>query len=130
MAALTKDNVLYVWGGYYDWFGKFDASRPYKYLENIRSFEQDDTSFGAITCDDKLYMWGNNIEGQIGNGDRVGTGEPQLVLENVADIMIFLDITAAIKKDGYLYMWGNNYNNLINIVDEDVYVPTLIDIHR
>ena len=74
-----------------------------------------------LTEDDKLYVLGDNANGQLGNGEakpvKAGrytsdttpySAEPVLVMENVCYIDCGLYNLAAITKRGDLYMWGDN----------------------
>lgn len=69
--------------------------------------------------DGSLWIWGDNGDGQIGNG-RTGndalegfpnhplqTG-PVKVMEDVASVSCGLSYTAALKTDGTLWTWGSN----------------------
>ena len=74
-----------------------------------------------LTEDDKLYVLGDNANGQLGNGEAKPvrgerytsettpySAEPVLVMENVRYIDCGLYNLAAITKRGDLYMWGDN----------------------
>ena len=74
-----------------------------------------------LTKDDKLYVLGDNANGQLGNGEAKPvmagrytsdttpySSEPVLVMENVRYIDCGLYNLAAITKGGDLYMWGDN----------------------
>lgn len=74
-----------------------------------------------LTEDDKLYVLGDNANGQLGNGEAKPvmagrytsdttpySAEPVLVMENVCYIDCGLYNLAAITKRGDLYMWGDN----------------------
>ncbi|MCL2015528.1 MAG: hypothetical protein FWG68_04700 [Defluviitaleaceae bacterium] len=50
----------------------------------------------AITETGELQSWGGNSQGQLG------------LLENVAMVAAFADISAAIQQDGTLYIWGDS----------------------
>ena len=83
----------------------------------------------AITEDGRVYMWGKNNYGQVGNGksgeSEIQT-EPVKIMDNVQYVSLGLQTSAVITKDGSLYMWGNNaFNNIIGFKD-NVYVPTRV----
>lgn len=74
-----------------------------------------------LTEDDKLYVLGDNANGQLGNGEAKSvmagrytsdttpySAEPVLVMENVRYIDCGLYNLAAITQKGDLYMWGDN----------------------
>ena len=66
----------------------------------------------AIGSDNKLYAWGYNAYGQLGNGTTTGSNIPVLV--NLAEGVIPIAIAAgyyhtmATGNDGKLYSWGDN----------------------
>lgn len=65
----------------------------------------------VIKPDGSLWMWGSNIEGEIGIGtisDIVST--PVKVMDNVVSVSCGEYYTAAIQSDGSLWMWGSNEN--------------------
>ena len=69
----------------------------------------------AITKDGSLYMWGENYDGQLGNGSTTNRSTPVKMMENVAAVSLGCWHSAAITKDGSLYMWGyNGYGQLGN----------------
>jgi len=66
----------------------------------------------GIKMDGSLWTWGNNTDGQLGNGTTTDKHLPTRVgLENdwVA-IAAGYDHNAALKMDGSLWTWGNNAN--------------------
>ena len=67
----------------------------------------------VIGSDNKLYAWGNNLYGQLGNGTNISSTTPIVInLPNGATpvaIKAGLFHSMAIGSDGKLYAWG--YNN-------------------
>ena len=63
---------------------------------------------GAITEDGSLWMWGWNINGQLGDGTTEEKHAPVKVMENVKMISLGEYHSGAIKEDGSLWMWGSN----------------------
>lgn len=64
----------------------------------------------AATDDNKLYGWGRNNYGQIGNGTKSDVMSPVKIMDN-ADIKHFGvgdDYALLIKQDDTLWGWGNN----------------------
>ena len=62
----------------------------------------------AITRDGKLYTWGANDYGQLGDGTTTQRNTPTYIMDNVASISMGDYHSAAITKDGKLYTWGRN----------------------
>ena len=65
----------------------------------------------AIGSDGKLYAWGENIFGSLGNGTTTSSSTPVVVSlpSGVTAKAIAGGVTAyAIGSDGNLYAWGNN----------------------
>ncbi|MGN0594766.1 MAG: RCC1 domain-containing protein [Hominimerdicola sp.] len=79
----------------------------------------------AITEDGKLYTWGTNLAGMLGNGEfkesstvsEYGIGvelyEPYHVMDNIRSVSVGQSNIAAITTDGKLYMSGTNQDGLI-----------------
>jgi alpha-tubulin suppressor-like RCC1 family protein len=68
----------------------------------------------ALTKEGRLFVWGNSDDGELGLGDLVNHGIPQLSpLENIAKIFSGGAHNFAITKVGKLYTWGwNRYGKL------------------
>jgi hypothetical protein len=62
----------------------------------------------ALKNDGKLYCWGINSYGQVGNGTTTTQTTPQEVLRDVGEVALGSEHTCAIKSDGKLYCWGLN----------------------
>ena len=66
----------------------------------------------VVTQDGRLYMWGENNSGNVGNGTLTDCKTPTLVkgLEDteIREVQIEDFNSAAITKGGSLYMWGSN----------------------
>lgn len=62
----------------------------------------------AITSDGKLYTWGNNKDGSLGNGTTDNSYSPCQILENVKSVSFSNEFGAAITASNQLYLWGRN----------------------
>ena len=64
----------------------------------------------VIKSDGKLYTWGLNSSGQLGDRTATNRTEPVAVygLENVVSVSLGANHSAALTSDGSLYTWGNN----------------------
>jgi alpha-tubulin suppressor-like RCC1 family protein len=64
----------------------------------------------AIKTDGTLWMWGNNSEGQLGQGNQTYRSSPVQVgaLTNWSKVATGSTATIAIKTDGTIWSWGRN----------------------
>jgi len=73
----------------------------------------------AIGSDNKLYAWGYNGYGQLGNGNTVDSADPTVVDMpagvHATSIAAGADASYAVGSDGNLYAWG--YNGLGELGD-------------
>ena len=73
----------------------------------------------AIGSNGKLYSWGNNADGELGNGTEVNSSTPVVVSMpagvSATAIADGADHSLAIGSDGNLYAWG--YNGLDELGD-------------
>ena len=87
---------------------------------------------GCLTETGKVYMWGLNSRGQLGDDSTANKSVPTLIYQNIGDkIIVGLhlggDHTGAITKEGKLYTWGrNDYYQLADGTTTNRSVPTLI----
>ena len=116
-AAITTDGILYLWGS--GWYGELGhnisgSTVPKKLMENVSSVSLSGGNYmgysAAITTDGDLYMWGDNLHGQLGRGySGVFRYDPVKIMENVVSVSLGGSHSAAITADGSLYMWGDNF---------------------
>lgn len=67
-----------------------------------------------VDANGTLWMWGENDNGQLGTGTRVGSSVPVRIMEDVSCVATAQGATAVIKKDGTLWMWGECNNFLMD----------------
>ncbi len=70
-----------------------------------------------LTSDGKLFMWGANVSGQLGNGNTNDIDTPTNITDkfrktNLIGAQIFLkgNFSSLLTSDGELFMWGWNDN--------------------
>ena len=118
--AVTADGKVFSWGnneyGQLGNTGNHDSSphstpTQVSTLTNIINVECGYGSSYALAADGKLYTWGYNNKGQLGNGNNTDIYSPihvsiePLGWSKVTGGDIF---TAALKSDGTLWAWGDN----------------------
>ena len=128
VCAILNDGVTKCWGENYDGYGvggvflgvSGQQNSPttvsaFDYLgQGIRTIESGLRHSCAITNDGQLYCWGNNADGQVGNGNPSGWStvvnvpldlDPNVTAESVA---LGNWHTCAILNDGSVKCWGWN----------------------
>ena len=132
-SAITNDNSLYTWGDSFKYqLGVGDGGPyhtpvkyPLKIMENIAFADyglgksvtwkiNNSTWTGiaahsaAIDTDGALYTWGNNTNGELGDGSLSDRSVPVKVATNIRQVSLGVSHTVAVSKDNALYMWGLN----------------------
>lgn len=126
-AAIKTDGSLWMWG--FDNYGQIGVGgnvigkigsiqyEPIKVMDDVAAVSCGAEHTAAIKTDGSLWMWGNNISGQLGNGGGGNTqteygiayqNVPLKVMDGVIAVSCGSDYTAAIKTDGSLWAWGNS----------------------
>ena len=85
----------------------------------------------ALTSSGKVWTWGNNVEGEIGNGTTspIGVNIPFEVpgLSNIIAVSAGDRFTAALRKDGTVWTWGwNGFGQLGIRTSTDPYSPSQV----
>lgn len=134
-SLITSNGDLYIWDNMFEKVGDetTDEVVTPKCVQSIKSCVVSDSIIGldlmgAITKDDKLYMWGDNNWGEVGNGTTEAVLTPMPILDNIASASSMKNATTgAITKDGKLYMWGrNDWGEVGDGTTEAVLTPKLI----
>lgn len=140
---ITDDGVLMGWGANYndnpmgDYYhhilgdGTYShQNNPVKIADNVDKMKKGYIG-GILKQDHTLWLWGNNIWGQIGNGSDGKNNyalAPIEILSNVKDFALGNHHSIALTEDGSVYVWGKGESigesNLINrpkkIIESDI----------
>lgn len=83
-------------------------------LKNIKQISSGYSHSVALSNDGKVYTWGANTAGQLGNGTKANTNfaVEVLGLTNIVKVEACENITIALDKDGSIWVWGEGYSIL------------------
>ena len=88
----------------------------------------------ALASDGKVYSWGSNAFGQLGNGTNIDSAEPIAVTtsgvlagKTITAIAAGIYFSIALASDGTVYTWGDNFaGQLGNGTDQKSLVPVKV----
>nr|WP_259465317.1 InlB B-repeat-containing protein [Bifidobacterium sp. wkB344] len=120
-----------------------DTSQGIRFSQVSGSKSYGYTSYGfslAVGSDGNAYAWGNNSDGQLGNGTRTSQTTPVRVktpdrntYPDLPEDFTYVQVSAggeyslALGSDGYIYAWGNNkYGQLGNNTRTNSPVPVRV----
>lgn len=124
--AIKKDGSLWGWGDsdgliftgkdetwafdpYKDGSQSIVTSRftPSKLMNNVLKIDGRN-HLAVVKKDGSLWLWGNNSDGQLGDGTQTSRLTPQKALDGVVDVTAEGAYTVALKSDGSLWGFGTN----------------------
>ena len=81
----------------------------------------------ALKTDKSLWIWGDNTQGQLGDGTTRDRAEPRKVLDDAADMAGGSSHTLAVQTNGNLWAWGyNSYGQVGNNSTSNQRTPVLV----
>lgn len=121
--ALSTDGQVYTWG--YNSYGQLgngtttDSKTPVKIEigggKEIAEVYAGAYSTAALTVDGELYMWGNNSDGQLGDGSTTRDNTPKKVEfsngKKVKEFLLYYSSCMALLSDGTVWAWGASDGN-------------------
>ena len=147
-AALSSSGRIFTWGANTKGilgdgtenssYTPLDISHQFTFVENESII---DISLGAfhssvLTSTGRLFTWGDNQKGQLGDGLTIGIFTPTEVTNNfiletdelITSIAFGNYQSVAISSLGNIFVWGDNeYGQLGNGTNQDVYIPTKLE---
>lgn len=93
-------------------------------MSDVKEIDANYLTAAAIKNDNSLWLWGNNTDGQIGNGTKEKQRIPTKIFENVKKVSVGENHVLALTNDGELYGWGGNLCSEITNRTEVDYILT------
>ncbi|MEI7831763.1 MAG: IPT/TIG domain-containing protein, partial [bacterium] len=134
--ALKSDGTVWAWGN--NSHGELGDGTTTKYrtlpalvsgLSGITAISAGETHSLALKSDGSVWAWGNNSDGQFGNGTKTGSMIPVLVpgLTGITAISAGGSHSIALKSDGTVLAWGNiSEGQLGNGTNTASLIPVLV----
>ena len=143
--AVTTSGRVYAWG--YNFYGQLgDGTTTNRTIptlisftglqsgETIQSVEADGSHSLAVTTSGRVYAWGNNGNGQLGDDTTTYRPIPTLISftglqsgETIKDVFAGAYHSHAVTTSGRVYAWGYNfYGQLGDGTTTNRTIPTLI----
>lgn len=72
----------------------------------VVKFATGSSNSAAILSDGTLWTWGNNMNGQLGNGTSINADKPVNIGTGFTQVAVGSRYMVALKADGSLWMWG------------------------
>jgi alpha-tubulin suppressor-like RCC1 family protein len=86
-----------------------------KGVANVSQLSHSGAHGCAVTGLGKLYCWGLNTDGQLGNGSTINSATPVPVLAAVSQVSCGAKHTCARSSNGDIYCWGSSSNGRLGI---------------
>ena len=119
--GLSDDGDVHCWGG--SWFGQLGLGSVRQFTgvlspvrvaisEPIVAVDASGRHSCALAVSGRIYCWGENRWGQLGNASRTSSALPVAVRgsETFVSVSVGHDDTCALNEDGLAYCWGRSTN--------------------
>ena len=134
--AVKKDGTLWAWGR--NVFGELgngtktdrDAANPdpIYIMDDVEQVATGFTHSLAIKKDGTLWAWGNNTEGQLGDGTLEEKLRPIKIMDNVKSVIAGDRNSFMLKSDNSLWAWGYNSSGNFGNGTHEYSNPTPVNI--
>ena len=108
--GISSDGTLWEWGNRNG--TKISRPRLVKEVGNVSQISVCYRHVAAVTKTGKLYVWGDNYSGQIGNGSENSNSSPVPIQlsSSVSAVKVAagMDTTIALASDNTIWTWGSN----------------------
>ena len=137
MFAIRSDNTLWFWGGHANYgvsglnvnAAYYSSPKQVGALTTWLQVSANYTNVGAITTDGKLYMWGYNGYGQLGDGTTTVRYSPVQIASTTGTTWTKVAVgsyttpnhTLAVNSAGQLFAWGYNGNGQLGLGNKTTY---------
>jgi len=122
--ALRQDGAVFAWGA--NGAGQLgngqeggEVGTPFRVggLDRIVAIAAGGRSSMALDASGRVFVWGDNVAGQLGLGDDQGRTAPTPIkdLEEVAMIGAGGQHAFAVRRDGVVFAWGNNQDGQLGL---------------
>ena len=118
----------------------WDMAKNYDIFDGKKIIDYEESKWGTylvLDSDGKIYSWGKNYDGQLGNGTNTNTSDPKCISDisgseiygkKIKEIKISsAEFVTAIDDNGKVYTWGyNEYGELGNGLKKNSNMPICI----
>ena len=105
--------VTYILDDNTAWYVESSTLNKIKIADNVKYIYGGEERGYYITLDNKLYGWGLNDYGQLGNGTinhdpYLNPNQAVFIMDNIVDVSCAFDYTLALTSNYEIYGWGRN----------------------